>query len=123
MDMQFFIETIKSGGIYDILKIGGVGVVKELAAKLRDILGVQSFSTQEYDKLAEIIEKIDKTYLLAEDIFIAYLKNSEELKKFLDDKKSGSNNSRQETHGANSPIFKDVNGNITLNYGVDIEKK
>ena len=95
MDMQFFIETIKSGGIYDILKIGGVGVVKELAAKLRDILGVQSFSTQEYDKLAEIIEKIDKTYLLAEDIFIAYLKNSEELKKFLDDKKSGSNNSLQ----------------------------
>lgn len=123
MDLQFFIEIIKSGGIYDILKIGGVSAVKELAAKLKDIFGVQSFSKEEYNKLEEIMKKADERDLKNEVYFEAYLKSNEELKKILKRKESNENKLHQETHGANSPIFKDINGSITFNYGVDNEKK
>ena len=122
MDMQFFIETIKSGGVYDILKIGSVGAVKELASQLKSIFNGQSLTEKDYTRIAEIIEKADERDLKNEDYFEAYLKSSKELKEFVESKKSN-DTSYQNTYGDGSHIFNDVHGNIKITYGVDTEKK
>ena len=119
MELGFFIETIKSGGLYDILKIVATGSVKELSSQLKSIFNGQSLTEKDYTRIAEIMKEAYKKEH-EEEGFIDYLKNSGKLKETLESKKS-STNVYQKTGGNYSPI---INGNNnTVNYGVDPEKK
>lgn len=120
MDLQFFIEAIKSGCIYDIIKTGVVDTTKKLVPKLREVFKKQPFSEEEYIKIAEIIKKADERDLKNEAYFEAYLKSNEKLKEIIKGKESVSA-INQKSYGDNSP---NINGNNnTVNYGADIKKK
>lgn len=118
--LTFFINSIFSTGLYDVIKAGIVSAAKELVPKLQEIPKTQSFSEEEYNKIAEIIEKANKADLKSQISFLHYLQNNEELKEILN-RKETSENSWQETHGVNGSIFgvPNVEGNITINYGVN----
>ena len=119
MDLQFFIETIKSGLAFGFMQMVAIGSVKEISSRLKSIFKGQSLIEKEYDRIAGIVKEAyekDKT----EEGFIKYLENSDKLKEILKSKES-IGNTYQESHGNNSP---NINGdNNTINYGVDIEKK
>lgn len=122
MVLESFLGILISGGIYDLVKIGAVGSTKELVLKLKEAFRKQPFSEEEYDKLADIIKNVDKPYLLTKDIFISYLKDSEELKEIVKNKKSGNNN--QESYGAGTVNSIGNNNTITINNNLnDTEKK
>jgi len=119
MDLQFFIETIKSGLAFGFMQMVAIGSVKEISSRLKSIFKGQSLTEKEYDRIAEIMKEAyekDKT----EEGFIKYLEDSDKLKEILKRNES-IGNTYQESHGNNSP---NINGdNNTINYGVDIEKK
>lgn len=127
MLLKSFLGILVSGGIYDLIKIGTVGSTKELVLKLKEVFRKQPFSEKEYDKLADIIEKVDKAYLLTEDIFTAYLETSEELKEIVEKNKFSNNHHHQESHSSgNGSISSSGNNNTNTinNYnGIDNEKK
>lgn len=119
MDLQFFIETIKSGLVFGLIQVVAIGSVKEISSWLKSIFKKQSLPEKEYDRIAEIMKEAyekDET----EEGFIKYLENSDKLKEILKSKESISN-TYQESHGNNSPNV--YGNNNTFNYGVDTEKK
>ena len=122
MVLESFLGLLISGGIYDLVKIGAVISTKELVLKLKEAFKKEPFSEEEYDKLTDIIKKVDKTYLLTQDIFIAYLKNSEELKEIVKNKKSG-NNINQESYGAGTVNSIGDNNTITINNNLNNTEK
>lgn len=119
MDLQFFIETIKSGLVFGFIQVVTIGSVKEISSRLKSIFKGQSLPEKKYDRIAEIVKEAyekDNT----EEGFIKYLENSDKLKEILESKEPVGN-TYQETHGNNSP---NINGNNnTVNYGSDTEKK
>lgn len=121
MDMQFFIETIKSGLAFGFMQIVAIGSVKEISSRLKSIFKEQSLTEKEYDRIAEIMKEAyekDKT----EEGFIKYLEYSDKLKEILESKEP-IGNTYQETKGNYSPILNNVKGSVTFSYGVDTEKK
>lgn len=121
MDLQFFIETIKSGLVFGFIQVVTIGSVKEISSRLKSIFKGQSLPEKKYDRIAEIVKEAyekDNT----EEGFIKYLENSDKLKEILESKEP-IGNTYQETKGDYSPILNNVKGPVTFSYGVDPEKK
>lgn len=121
MDLQFFIETIKSGLVFGLIQVVAIGSVKEISSRLKSIFKKQSLSEKEYDRIAEIMKEAyekDET----EEGFIKYLEDSDKLKEILN-RKETSDNTYQKTEGDYSPNLNNIKGSVTFNYGVDAEEK
>ena len=53
MDLQFFIETIKSGLAFGFMQIVAIGSVKEISSRLKSIFKGQSLIEKEYDRIRQ----------------------------------------------------------------------
>lgn len=132
MEVVFFISTIASGIIYDILKkmVNDAyknvksKLKKELRETLKDSFPNEPFSDEQYEQIAIILENTNEINLKTKGTFFDYLENNKpRFAKILEEKESIGTIKKvdQKTEGDYSPnIYGNKNKII---YGSDIEKK
>lgn len=111
--MEWFIEAMIAGGIYDLLKSSVVHVGGKLKETVKEVLkgNRNSFSDEECHKIAELLEKADERDLKTQEYFRAYLTSCEALQEIL--KQKASLNVQQTSTGKNSPNFCTTSGSIS----------